>query len=437
MEEKKGNQCPICGRPSLYTSTEGKCIFHAKAEEKDEDEFKEELRLLLKDKNFDFNFNGFVFIGDIDFNRDYNIKKFINASFEKAVFNGKMTFYDIQFNESTSFDDTVFYGESYFIGSHFNGYTAFFGIIFSKKTSFDGTKFNEKVDFYFVYFYGETIFTEVRFEKGAIFDNVEFNQYGNFFDTHFSEGTNFSNIFFQGNINFTYAYLENVNMSGIFLSDNTQVCFNGTRLRNTWIIKGNIEKHIQAENEKKYGEARETYLLLKNNFHSIGRYEDESWAFKKEKDMERKDFWEKFCKGKNYEQEEIKQATEESKTTGKKNKREWKYFKNWLCSWFINLLYGYGERPGNVIIVSGGIILLFTFLYTYFGIVDNLINNGTSKNIFNCLYFSIVTFTTLGFGDLSPQPIPTLRLLTSIEAFIGAFMMALFIYTFARRTGGR
>jgi hypothetical protein len=29
------------------------------------------------------------------------------------------------------------------------------------------------------------------------------------------------------------------------------------------------------------------------------------------------------------------------------------------------------------------------------------------------------------------------KILTGSEAFIGAFMMALFVYTFARRTGGR
>jgi len=54
----------------------------------------------------------------------------------------------------------------------------------------------------------------------------------------------------------------------------------------------------------------------------------------------------------------------------------------------------------------------------------------------NCLYFSLITFTTLGYGDF--RPLEGLgRFLTGSEAFIGAFMMALFVYTFARRTGGR
>ena len=45
------------------------------------------------------------------------------------------------------------------------------------------------------------------------------------------------------------------------------------------------------EQEKDFSEAKEIYLLLKNDFHTLGRYDEESWAFRKEKGMERKSFW--------------------------------------------------------------------------------------------------------------------------------------------------
>ena len=57
-------------------------------------------------------------------------------------------------------------------------------------------------------------------------------------------------------------------------------------------------------------------------------------------------------------------------------------------------------------------------------------------NFLNCLYFSVVTFTTLGYGDFQPL-VGWSRFLVSFEALLGAFTMALFVYTFARRTGGR
>ena len=60
----------------------------------------------------------------------------------------------------------------------------------------------------------------------------------------------------------------------------------------------------------------------------------------------------------------------------------------------------------------------------------------TTNFFLDCLYFSIITFTTLGFGDFRPLE-GWGRIFAGTEAFIGALMMALFVYTFARRTGGR
>ena len=55
--------------------------------------------------------------------------------------------------------------------------------------------------------------------------------------------------------------------------------------------KDRIENHILQEKMKQFSKAKEIYLLLKNKFHSIGQYDDESWAFQKEKDMERKSYY--------------------------------------------------------------------------------------------------------------------------------------------------
>ena len=46
-------------------------------------------------------------------------------------------------------------------------------------------------------------------------------------------------------------------------------------------------------------------------------------------------------------------------------------------------------------------------------------------SFWDALYFSVTTFTTLGYGDL--QPIPAMRLATSIEALAGMVSMALFV----------
>ncbi|MBY8986670.1 MAG: two pore domain potassium channel family protein [Candidatus Lokiarchaeota archaeon] len=58
------------------------------------------------------------------------------------------------------------------------------------------------------------------------------------------------------------------------------------------------------------------------------------------------------------------------------------------------------------------------------------------KQIENCLYFSTVTFATLGLKDFRTVE-DWSRIFAGTEAFIGALVMVLLVYTFARRTGGR
>ena len=114
----------------------------------------------------------------------------------------------------------------------------------------------------------------------------------------------------------------------------------------------------------------------------------------------------------------------------------YKTIHKWLGSCFVNGIFGYGEQPGKVILSAILIILLFAFLFMGFGISNVDIERITTKNFFDCIYFSTVTFTTLGYGDFRPLE-GWGRVLAGSEAFIGAFMMALFVYTFARKTGGK
>ena len=50
----------------------------------------------------------------------------------------------------------------------------------------------------------------------------------------------------------------------------------------------------------------------------------------------------------------------------------------------------------------------------------------------NCLHYTVVTFTTLGYGEITPSTLFT-RHLTSTHAFAGAFMMAMFVMVFGKK----
>lgn len=111
-----------------------------------------------------------------------------------------------------------------------------------------------------------------------------------------------------------------------------------------------------------------------------------------------------------------------------------------FSSKFIDLYCGYGEKPFRLLLVSWALILCFAIFYAFSGLLynGNLIGFDSaaslSENIsilFSTIYFSVVTFTTLGYGDLTP--IGASRFIAATEAFAGTFTMALFVFVFVRR----
>jgi len=57
---------------------------------------------------------------------------------------------------------------------------------------------------------------------------------------------------------------------------------------------------------------------------------------------------------------------------------------------------------------------------------------GFLEGLGDSLYYSVITFTTLGFGDLHPAGL-TMKLLSGIESAVGALFVALIIVVFARK----
>ena len=111
-----------------------------------------------------------------------------------------------------------------------------------------------------------------------------------------------------------------------------------------------------------------------------------------------------------------------------------------LLSWLVDKTSGYGESPLRVVTFSLGLILSCSFLYLFSGL-----NSGGTVRKFDqslgfitnlhywldCLYFSVVTFTTLGYGDVTPTGLS--RIVAACEAFTGSFSLALFVVLFVRK----
>ena len=99
---------------------------------------------------------------------------------------------------------------------------------------------------------------------------------------------------------------------------------------------------------------------------------------------------------------------------------------------FGKLLFGYGERPVRVLITSALIILVCGLVFSQ---DSALYYDGKAQpgSWVQGIYFSTITFTTLGYGDLYPAQDSLYRVVAMAEAVSGALLIALFVVCLAKR----
>lgn len=159
-------------------------------------------------------------------------------------------------------------------------------------------------------------------------------------------------------------------------------------------------------NEKGLNSAEDAYRSLKRHFLASGRYNDASWASFKEKTMEKLLL---------------------------KKKMDIAY----IPSLIMDMLCGYGEKPHRIIISSFAVISFYAFTYFALKAIEYSDIISYQPTIYDNLYYSVVTFTTVGYGDFIPKSLTLYRMLAASEAFIGTFMIGLFIFTLARKYSAR
>jgi len=114
-------------------------------------------------------------------------------------------------------------------------------------------------------------------------------------------------------------------------------------------------------------------------------------------------------------------------------------FSKWLRASTARATLLFGESPWRVIGASLSVILLFGMLYPLGGLRDpdsGEVIKPTSMGewlatVPDGIYFSTLTFTTLGFGDF--QPVSWGKWLATIETALGATLLALLVFVLGRR----
>jgi hypothetical protein len=182
--------------------------------------------------------------------------------------------------------------------------------------------------------------------------------------------------------NLQFAYLQEAYLEGAEISHETKL---------EYVAWGN---YILGEEIESFF-APETYQRLKMWYTQHGIYDVAGKFFYREKEAERKSL-------------------------------SWKKPHLKLWSWILRILCGYGEKPERVIISAAAIIFGLAAAYFLWG-------TFSSSSFADTLYYSVASFTALGYGQWAPQPTGWAKGVGAAEAVLGVSMLALFLVTFTRK----
>jgi hypothetical protein len=104
-----------------------------------------------------------------------------------------------------------------------------------------------------------------------------------------------------------------------------------------------------------------------------------------------------------------------------------------LCSDFLwDLSMGYATKPFRMLLIGVALIALFV---TFYWVCDaRFKGNSDNSSLAEYIYFSITSFSTLGFGDLVFEAKhPWLRFLSATEGMLGATWIAVFVAVLSRK----
>jgi hypothetical protein len=103
---------------------------------------------------------------------------------------------------------------------------------------------------------------------------------------------------------------------------------------------------------------------------------------------------------------------------------------------------GYGYRLWRIVSISVFVIIAWGMMYALpFTQLDNEASLPSYGALFSAegaatlgqyIYYSLVTFTTVGYGDINPVN-PAARTLAVTEGLLGVFLAALVVFVLGRR----
>jgi uncharacterized protein YjbI with pentapeptide repeats len=310
--------------------------------------------------------------------------------FDKCIFEENVVFAGpwsgpeavvVEFKADVVFNSSEFKAQARFRNAVFHGIAGFDGCTFDGVATFKNAVFHEGAKFRTAAFNGYCLLGGAVFISSARFAN-----------THFAKGANFSEVNFYGQTDF----------GGVYSSSRSVPVYDSISFA-----------------RKRYGDDESFWRFVKQSAQEAGYYHLAGECFYNERCAR---LWYKFRGLGHYD----------ALSPAKKLTRLLLGLRLLPELVFGRMLFGYGERPVRVMIASALIILLCAFFYAQPGSLVYL-GRYTEHSFLQGLYFSTITFTTLGYGDFYPAANGFSRYLAMAEAVSGAFLMALFVVCLAKR----
>ena len=320
-----------------------------------------------------------------------NAVKFEKTHFQKEVFFGNSAFQEAVHFRGAVFQNTCDFGESKFAGP-----ALFQGTSFHGKTNFWQTYFQQAADFQKVEFQENAVFRNAVFQDAVHFSGASFNKGLDFAQARFSETTVFNHSKFLGKIDFTSTRFA-ISASYQDVRYTTDTIWQW--LKNKW-------KRQPDEPTGFYLDSEDINEVLNPFFKRYVADQQFIRAFK-----ERHPFWAQI----------------------------WRWSSD------------YGRSLALWALWSMLIALFFSSLYMMPGpswfpewLQERMpqfhqvtgTDMGVPLTFWKSFYFSIVTFTTLGFGDVVADN-TLARILVTLEVIFGYVMLGGLISIFANKLASR
>jgi hypothetical protein len=274
---------------------------------------------------------------------------------------------------------------------------------------------------------------EAVFPKTNIsFSRSIFNQTSvSFFKTELNE-LSFETCQLNNYCDFRLKHCEVLDLSNAFVRDIVDLSYEenptatkqlnlfGTRLLGRFFIswKANDVFNMILKNNASHYQKAWQYNLLKQNFNTIGQYDDEDYAYVA------------------FKREEMALEYEKTMTFGfiKKMLHRFLYYAKKLIFDKMGL---YATSPVRVFYSVVTVWFSFGLIYALFhfmgwGKTWSAVGNPDNISIVSqSFYHSAITFFTIGYGDVFPEGLS--RVVSAIEGFTGVFMMSYFTVAFVRK----